>query len=78
PVIAIILEYDALPGIGHACGHNLIAEAGLAAGLAIKEVMEADPKLEGKVRFTSDSNRQKWFSDKNCRYRQIRCFIICK
>ncbi|GFT49074.1 peptidase M20 domain-containing protein 2 [Nephila pilipes] len=49
PVIAIILEYDALPGIGHACGHNLIAEAGLAAGLAIKEVMEADPKLEGKL-----------------------------
>lgn len=29
----IICEYDALPEIGHACGHNLIAEAGLAAGL---------------------------------------------
>ncbi|GFY66315.1 peptidase M20 domain-containing protein 2 [Trichonephila inaurata madagascariensis] len=49
PVIAIILEYDALPGIGHACGHNLIAEAGLAASLAIKEAMDADPKLEGKL-----------------------------
>ncbi|PRD23406.1 UNVERIFIED_CONTAM: Peptidase M20 domain-containing protein 2 [Trichonephila clavipes] len=48
PVVAIILEYDALPGIGHACGHNLIAEAGLAASLAIKEAMDADPKLEGK------------------------------
>ena len=29
----IICEYDALPEIGHACGHNLIAEAGIAAGL---------------------------------------------
>ena len=27
-------EYDALPGIGHACGHNIIATAGLGAGLA--------------------------------------------
>ena len=26
PVVAICAEYDALPGIGHACGHNLIAE----------------------------------------------------
>ncbi|GFU16143.1 peptidase M20 domain-containing protein 2 [Nephila pilipes] len=49
PVIAIIVEYDALPDIGHACGHNLIAEAGLAASLAIKEAMDADPKLEGKL-----------------------------
>ena len=28
PHIVVICEYDALPGIGHACGHNLIAEAG--------------------------------------------------
>ena len=27
--VAVICEYDALPGIGHACGHNLIAEAGI-------------------------------------------------
>ena len=26
--VAVLCEYDALPGIGHACGHNLIAEAG--------------------------------------------------
>jgi amidohydrolase len=32
--VAIICEYDALPGIGHACGHNIIAAAGLGAGLA--------------------------------------------
>jgi amidohydrolase len=34
PAIAVLLEYDALPGIGHACGHNVIATAGLGAGLA--------------------------------------------
>ena len=31
--IGIICEYDALPGIGHACGHNLIAEAGIGAAI---------------------------------------------
>ncbi|GFT87179.1 peptidase M20 domain-containing protein 2 [Nephila pilipes] len=49
PVIAVLLEYDALPDIGHACGHNLIAEVGLAASLAIKAAMEADPELRGKL-----------------------------
>jgi amidohydrolase len=34
PTIAIVCEYDALPGIGHACGHNIIAAAGLGAALA--------------------------------------------
>ncbi len=32
--VAVLLEYDALPGLGHACGHNIIAAAGLGAGLA--------------------------------------------
>lgn len=31
--IGVICEYDALPGVGHACGHNLIAEAGIGAAL---------------------------------------------
>lgn len=31
--VGVCCEYDALPGIGHACGHNLIAEAGIAAAL---------------------------------------------
>lgn len=35
PNVAILLEYDALPGIGHACGHNVIAAAGLGASLAL-------------------------------------------
>src|SRR4051794_22730094 len=34
PLVAVLCEYDALPGIGHACGHNIIAAAGLGAGLA--------------------------------------------
>jgi amidohydrolase len=38
PTIAVLLEYDALPGIGHACGHNIIAAAGLGAGLAAASV----------------------------------------
>jgi amidohydrolase len=38
PNVAVLLEYDALPGIGHACGHNIIAAAGLGAGLAAAKV----------------------------------------
>src|SRR3954468_4319670 len=34
PVIAVLCEYDALPGIGHACGHNIIGTARLGAGIA--------------------------------------------
>ena len=35
PIVAVVCEYDALPGIGHACGHNIIAASGLGAGLAL-------------------------------------------
>lgn len=35
PTVAILAEYDALPGIGHACGHNIIAAAGVGAFLAL-------------------------------------------
>ena len=31
--VGLICEYDALPEVGHACGHNLIAESGVAAAL---------------------------------------------
>ncbi|HHR85639.1 MAG TPA: amidohydrolase, partial [Candidatus Acetothermia bacterium] len=48
PTVAIISEYDALPGIGHACGHNLIAAAGLGAALAIG-ALKSD--LPGKLVF---------------------------
>ena len=40
PVVAVVCEYDALPGIGHACGHNIIAAAGLGAGLASASLAE--------------------------------------
>ena len=36
PAIAIMAEYDALPGLGHACGHNLIAACAVGAGVASK------------------------------------------
>jgi amidohydrolase len=35
PTLAILAEYDALPGIGHACGHNIIATSALGTGLAL-------------------------------------------
>ena len=38
PNVAVICEYDALPGIGHGCGHNIIAASGLGAGLAAAAV----------------------------------------
>ncbi len=66
PVIAILGEYDALPGIsqkvstvkepfaagaaGHGCGHNLFGAASLGAAIAIKELIAAG-KLKGTIRF---------------------------
>jgi amidohydrolase len=38
PTVAIMCEYDALPGIGHACGHNIIATSGAGAGAALAAV----------------------------------------
>ena len=46
PTVAVLCEYDALPGIGHACGHNIIGSAGLGAGIAVAKVAEA---LGGRV-----------------------------
>ncbi|MFH9011812.1 amidohydrolase [Streptomyces sp. NPDC017943] len=42
PAVALLMEYDALPGLGHACGHNLIAAAGLGAALAVASAVPAD------------------------------------
>ena len=44
PTIAILCEYDALPGIGHACGHNVIATSGAGAGAALAAVKALLPK----------------------------------
>ena len=47
PTIAICSEYDALPGIGHGCGHNLIATSGVGAYLGVAAVSR---ELKGAVR----------------------------
>lgn len=39
PTIAFLAEYDALPGLGHACGHNIIGTTSVAAGIALSEVL---------------------------------------
>ncbi|MFH1169487.1 MAG: M20 family metallopeptidase [Chloroflexota bacterium] len=46
PVIAILAEYDALPGLGHACGHNIIAVSAVAAGVAARRAVDS---LGGRV-----------------------------
>ncbi|KAI9468686.1 hypothetical protein BDB00DRAFT_966707 [Zychaea mexicana] len=46
--IGFCSEYDALPGLGHACGHNLIAISGVASALAVKALLESG-KASGKV-----------------------------
>jgi len=43
PVIAILAEYDALPGVGHACGHSIIATASAIAGAALHRL---DPRTK--------------------------------
>jgi amidohydrolase len=40
PTVAVLAEYDALPGLGHGCGHNLIAGSGLAAAIGLNTVMD--------------------------------------
>ncbi|KAI8976480.1 hypothetical protein BDB01DRAFT_727631 [Pilobolus umbonatus] len=61
-------EYDALPGVGHACGHNLIAIQGLACALTMKSLMEqglvqgrvvlfgtpAEESTSGKINFVKE------------------------
>lgn len=46
PTIGFMCEYDALPEIGHACGHNLIGTMGIAAGIATSKVIQ---ETGGKV-----------------------------
>ena len=46
PTIGYLAEYDALPGLGHACGHNIIGTASVMAGIALKQVVD---NVGGKV-----------------------------
>jgi amidohydrolase len=48
PTIAIMAEYDALPNIGHACGHNVIATSGAGAGAALAAALKTLP-FNGRI-----------------------------
>ena len=76
PVISILGEFDALPGIsqkavptkeplkkgagGHGCGHNLFGTGSLGAAIAIKELMEQG-KIKGTVKFIGTPAEEKFF-----------------
>jgi amidohydrolase len=47
PTVAILGEYDALPGIGHGCGHNLMGTAAVGAFLALRDTLDG---VRGRVR----------------------------
>jgi amidohydrolase len=47
PVIALIAEYDALPGVGHGCGHSLIAAGAVGAAIGLRSAM---PRLDGTLK----------------------------
>lgn len=46
PVVALVAEYDALPEVGHGCGHNLIGPAAVGAALGAAALL---PQLEGTI-----------------------------
>ena len=56
PTVALLAEYDALPGIGHACGHNLIATAALGAALGLQAVQT---QLPGRIRLIGTPAEEK-------------------
>jgi aminobenzoyl-glutamate utilization protein B len=76
PVIGILGEFDALPGLsqntvptknplhegkpGHGCGHNLFGTASLGAAIAIKEMIEQG-KLKGTIKFFGTPAEEKFF-----------------
>ncbi len=47
PVVGLLAEYDALPKIGHACGHNLIASWAVGAGIALRRAL---PDVQGTIK----------------------------
>ena len=76
PVISVLGEFDALPGIsqkasstkdplheggaGHGCGHNLFGAASLGAAIAVKELIESG-KISGTVKFFGTPSEEKYF-----------------
>jgi len=47
PTVGVFSEYDALPGLGHGCGHNLLAISGVGAGIGLAAVID---ELPGRIR----------------------------
>jgi len=76
PVISVLGEFDALPGLsqkteptknplnegepGHGCGHNMFGAASLGAAIAIKEQIESG-KIKGTVKFIGTPSEEKFF-----------------
>ncbi|NNL60975.1 MAG: amidohydrolase, partial [Flavobacteriaceae bacterium] len=76
PVISVLGEFDALPGIsqkaqptksplnegaaGHGCGHNLFGAGSLGAAIAVKELIESG-KINGTVKFFGTPSEEKYF-----------------
>ena len=76
PVISVLGEFDALPGIsqkaqptkaplndgaaGHGCGHNLFGAGSLGAAIAIKELIESG-KIKGTIKFFGTPSEEKYF-----------------
>ncbi len=76
PVISVLGEFDALPGIsqkaqptkealnkgdaGHGCGHNLFGAGSLGAAIAIKELIEQG-KIKGTIKFLGTPSEEKFF-----------------
>lgn len=76
PVISVLGEFDALPGLsqktvptknplkedaaGHGCGHNLFGAGSLGAAIAAKELIEAG-KLKGTIKFFGTPSEEKFF-----------------
>ena len=48
PNVCFVCEYDAVPGVGHGSGHNLVAMTNFAAALAVKQYLEQH-QISGKV-----------------------------
>ncbi|MCK5401963.1 MAG: amidohydrolase [Flavobacteriaceae bacterium] len=76
PVISVLGEFDALPGLsqqtqpvknpinegeaGHGCGHNLFGAGSLGAAIAVKELIESG-KIKGTVKFFGTPSEEKYF-----------------
>lgn len=76
PVISVLGEFDALPGLsqkvqptknplkdgdaGHGCGHNLFGAASLGAAIVVKELIESG-KIKGTVKFFGTPSEEKYF-----------------